>query len=127
MVFSRFWGAFGASLSICIAYFVRTVAMNVIYYKALHIDVYRFFRECHIKLLLPLLITLVSGMAFHFIIPVAGWSGFIVRVILVTIVYVICLWYFSLNKFERSLFLEIWVKAIDLFRKIQIRLKGGIT
>ena len=38
-------GALGICISICIAYIVRTIGMDVIFYRDLNIDVFAFFRE----------------------------------------------------------------------------------
>ena len=53
-------GALGICISICIAYIVRTIGMDVIFYRDLNIDVFAFFRETFVKMAIPLAISIHS-------------------------------------------------------------------
>ena len=50
-VFSRLWSAFGAAVAIFISYSLRNIGMNIIYYKVINVDIFKYFKECHVKLL----------------------------------------------------------------------------
>lgn len=106
LILSQFLGVLGASISICISYFVRYIFMNVIYYKTLNIDVFRFFKECHIKMLIPLLLSLIIGMCVHLFIHLAGWTGFLIKGMIVVVVYVLIMWTMAFNNFEKKLILD---------------------
>ena len=103
LIMSYFWGAFGSSCAIGISYFICSIAMNFVYYQALNIDVFRFFEECHLKLSVPLLVALIIATGIQLFFPVAGWYGFIIKVILIVTSYTIIMWGISFNEFERSL------------------------
>ncbi len=106
-ILGYFWGEIGCSLSICIAYFVRTILMNVVFYKQLNIDVFRFFKECHGKMATGLILTLLCGFAIgKYIIIGTGWIAFFVQVLLLALVYVVIMWLVGWNQYEKNLFLS---------------------
>ncbi len=107
-IFGYFWGEIGCSLSICIAYLVRTILMNVVFKKQLNIDVIKFFKECHGKMAAGLLLTLVCGFLIgKFVVIGAGWIAFLIQVVLLTVVYVVIMWCIGWNSYEKNLFLSM--------------------
>jgi O-antigen/teichoic acid export membrane protein len=100
---SRLWNEIGAALSICLAYLVRTIAMNIIYHKELDINVLGFFKECHIKMIPALAISMGLGILVQSLIPTSGWSVFLAKAMLVTLLYATIMWLFALNNYEKSL------------------------
>ena len=102
-ILSYFWGALGASLAICMSYFVRSIGMNIVYYKALKINIFKFFRECHIKLLVPLLLILLIGLGLNIALPNVSWTNFLLKGSIVVIAYFIIMWVFGLNSYEKNL------------------------
>ncbi len=115
-IFGYFWGAIGCSLSICVAYFVRTVLMNVVFHRQLNIDVLKFFQECHLKMAPGLLLTLALGFLIsNYVLVASGWITFIVQVICLVISYGIIMWLIGWNKYEKNLFLSMFG---SVFKKI---------
>ena len=47
--------------SIFVAYMVRTIGMDIIFYKDLNINVMSFFKDTFVKLLIPLVLCLVKN------------------------------------------------------------------
>jgi len=103
--FGHFWGAIGCSLSICIAYFVRTLLMNVVFYKQLNINVFQFFKECHGKMAIGLLLTLGIGFLIgNYVTVGSGWISFLIQVVCLAVSYGVIMWLFGWNKYEKNLF-----------------------
>ncbi len=106
IVFSYIWGSIGASLAICISYFIRSIGMNIVYYKSLKINIFMFFRECHIKLLKPMLFTLIIGFCLNFILPNISWHNVILKGLIIVITYLVINWIFIFNKYEKDLIIS---------------------
>ena len=106
--FSKLWGAIGAGLAIFVGNIVGLViGMNIVYYRVLKIDVFRFFKECHIKMATPLIITLLLGVLMQYYFPVDKLVLFILKAFLLSCVYIWLMWTMTLNNYEKSLFREI--------------------
>ncbi len=105
-ILSRYFGAIGAALSICIVYIVRLIIMNIIYYKVLHINVFSFIKEAYIKMAPPMIITYVFGILINRF-TVYSLRAFIIKGTLIVLLYIILLWNISLNNYEKSLFKRV--------------------
>ncbi|MHA6533608.1 oligosaccharide flippase family protein [Paenibacillus sp. BAC0078] len=105
LILSKYLGVLGASIAICISYLVRYAVMNIIYYKSLEIDVIRFFKECHLKMSLPLLLSLFISLGVHYSINSVTWFTFLVKINLVLISYALIMWFMAFNRFEKDLIL----------------------
>lgn len=98
---SYYLGAIGACLAIFISYTIRAILYHIVHKKVLHIDIWRFIKECYLKMFPPLLITLLAGFCINHLIPDFGWISFIVKGILLVVVYLILLLSLGLTKEER--------------------------
>ncbi len=117
-IFGYFWGAVGCSLSICIAYLVRTVLMNVVFKKQLGIDVITFFKECHGKMAMGLILTLILGLLIgKYVVVGSGWTVFLVQVVLLSLGYVVIMWLTGWNKYEKNLFLSMAKSLLRIKKK----------
>lgn len=105
-------GEIGAALSICISYLFRTLAMNVIYKKALNLNVKGFFIQCFAKLGGAFFIALICAALLAFIFPSGSWILLLIQGIVVTGIYMLSMWLFALNSYEKSLFLSYFKKLI---------------
>lgn len=99
------WGATGVCLSICIAYLIRTIGMDVIFYKDLRINIWSFFKSSYISVLIPLTVSLLLGVFITHYIPVSGWSGLAFKVVSFSVLYVFIMYTFAMNESERDLIL----------------------
>lgn len=97
------FGALGICISVFVAYLVRTVGMDIIFYKYLHIDIILFFKETFIKLFLPLVLSIFIGLAINTIIRIDSWLGFIVKGIGFVVSYAIVMYAFAMNNIEKEL------------------------
>lgn len=105
-------GALGICISICIAYIIRTIGMDVIFYRDLHIDVFAFFRETIVKMAMPLALTLIIGFGFYYMIPLHSWVGLVVKGCLFVLGYCVVMFTMSMNSSEKELLVSIFRKPV---------------
>lgn len=100
------FGALGICISIFIAYLIRTIGMDVIFYKDLHIDVITFFRDTFVALLMPLILCLALGFIINVAISIESWFGFIIKGTCFVGSYVLVMYFFAMNENEKGLLLS---------------------
>lgn len=98
------WGELGVASSICIAYFVRTIGMNVLYVKELGIDIKLFFRHTFFKIVPVLIFMVIPVFWVYNQFDSPGWIGFIIKGILFVLIYALASWFFIFNREEKKLF-----------------------
>ncbi len=104
LVLSHFFGALGASLSIFIAYLFRSVAMAVIYKRALGFDMGRFFRGTYLRLVPQLLLTLGIGLLFSHLNPIGNpYLKFLADGAVLVLSYFLIMWVCGFNSYEKGL------------------------
>lgn len=117
-LFSPRWGAIGAGIAICIGSVIgNIVGINFVYYRVLRIDIFRFFKECHIKMIIPLIIMVCIGVLMQFIFPVQHLLPFTLKASVFGIVYIAFMWVLALNNSERILFADVLRRPFCIFRR----------
>ncbi len=106
-----YWGALGAMLSICIANIVRFIIMNCMYHKKLNLNIFSFAKRCYFAMSLPLIVTCVVGILCNYLFGDITWLNFLLRVVIITFVYWISMWFTTFNKEEKNLFLSIFKRG----------------
>lgn len=102
------YGAIGAALAAGIGILVgHVIIMNIIYHKVFKLNMIRFFYECHIKMLLPLGLSLIAGVLLQRYMPTSNLIIFGTKAMLLGIVYIVAMWSFGLNTYEKGLFTSI--------------------
>ena len=115
---TRYWGAFGASISIFIAYMVRTVLMAFIHNNILHIDMKFFFKNSFLKFLPSLLFMLAVGLILEAYNPLTNpYIRFVINVFIFMTIFIIMLYKFVLNNYEKDLFFGACKKLIRKVKK----------
>lgn len=109
------YGMIGICAAICISYFVRTIMLDIIYQKELHIKIISFFKETFIRMSFPLLLTLVIGMTFNYLISLDGWGGLLLKGALFALEYCVIMYTMAMTSDEKKLFTEPMVK---LYQKL---------
>jgi len=118
ILFSQRWGAIGAGFAILIGNIIGLIiGMNLVYYNVLKINIFHFFRECHIKMCIPLLITSCIGLLLQYTFPVENLFLFMIKSCIFGLIYLLIMWILALNKYEKNLFIEIVEKAFQLCRR----------
>lgn len=114
LVLSRQFGALGASISICIAYLLRSTLLVVAHVKVLHLNMKRFFKESYLKITPHLLIMLGIGLCLEYFNPMnAGLLRFIINGVAFVTVFGVSMMLFCMNSYEKQLV----VKTMSSFFK----------
>lgn len=104
---SRIYGVIGACMSIFVAYMLRVLLLVLCYSRAMGLDMLLFAKKCWLRLLVPIAVTIVAGIAIGKL-PVQGWLGLFVKGVMVVAVFAVCVLLFFLTESERKrLFVRI--------------------
>lgn len=82
-------GIIGAAISVCVAYLLRTLGMNILYYKKLPGNLKEYFKYTYGRWSIVAVITLVLGKTLLPKIVIAGWFGVLVKVCIVVVTYLV--------------------------------------
>ena len=103
------YGAIGAALGAGVGVFIgHVIFMNIIYYKVFKLNIIKFFKECHLKMIAPLGLTFLFGVLMQIYIPVESLIVFSFKAIILGVFYAICIWKLALNNYEKNLFKSIF-------------------
>ncbi len=117
LLLSKHFGAIGASVSIFIAYMVRTILMSIIYWKVLKMDLITFSKETYLKIVPYLLVpTLVGYLANRFNPMTPGFISFAINAALAVGSFVLVMLPFGFTKNEKALFMGLFRKMLGKTR-----------
>ena len=92
--------------------------MNVVFYKQLNINVFKFFKECHGKMAFGLLLTLGVGFLIgQYVLIASGWVRFLIQVVCLSVSYVVIMWLIGWNKYEKELFSSMFRSVLRIKKK----------
>lgn len=101
---TKYWGVEGLCCSIMIAYLVRTLTMDYIFYKHIQINVFKFFRNSYLRILPSIALSIVLSLVLFEFLEAGGWYGFILKTLLCVLIYLLSIWVFAMNNYEKHLF-----------------------
>lgn len=113
MLFAKSFGATGIGIAICLAYFLRTIGMDIILKRDLNINIYAFVKDSFGVFIIPLFVCLIIGLVLEQYLPILGWTGLIVKVVLFCVFYGLINYVFALNKSEKQLLLSPIKKLLN--------------
>ena len=102
VVFSKYWGAVGACLSIFVAYTFRAILYHVVHARVMKLNIRRFAKECYIKMAAPVISSLAVGWGVNQLVPGAGWGSFVIKSMSVLFAFVVMTAFCYLSKNERE-------------------------
>lgn len=113
VILSKHFGAIGASISIFIAYMVRTILMGIIYHVNLKFDMWKFIKEVYLKLTPQLILALIIGILLEYFNPISNvYIRFISNGIILVLGYFITMLFCGFNKYEKNLLFGIFRKVV---------------
>lgn len=107
------FGVIGMCASIFVAYLIRTIGLDIIFYKDLHINIAKFFRNSFLKMLIPLLLSCIIGILINKFLPIGGWLGLTVKGVCVFASFAFVMWITCMNKYEKDLVITPIRKMIN--------------
>ena len=115
-VLSGPFGAVGACLAICVAYFVRTAGMCVFYGRFLGFKFGSFARDTYANWFAPAAITVAAGLVLSHALSLAGWLRFGVETIVETTVYCTSCWFLTLDESNKKQIVRLLGKMMPIGR-----------
>lgn len=111
-VIAQKWGVIGVCGVTSIVCFIRIICLNIIYNNVLKINIRIFFRECHLKMMPGILISLILGIVVTKIMPysfsgLVGWIYLGIKALIVATVYFGVMWFIGWNAYEKKLILSM--------------------
>lgn len=103
-------GVLGACLSIFIAYMLRAVLCNVVYSRALDLDIKSFIKKCYLGMLPPLILSLFVGWSLNQMMSGISWISMIIKGVVILICYLLSVYLFSLSSNEKAVLNRILKK-----------------
>lgn len=99
-IYGGIGSAIGTSISLILG---NIIAMNIYYYKQIHIDIPRFWREIFL-MTIPATIAFICSFFINRFIGGSGYSYIVIKASLFTIIYILLMWLMGMNKYEKELF-----------------------
>ena len=79
--------------------------MNIYYYKKIHIDIPRFWKEI-LKMTIPVVIAFIIGIGLNRILMANNYFVLLIKIIIYTCVYTFLVWKLGMNDYEEGVFLQ---------------------
>ncbi len=109
-------GALGAGVSIFVGMVVaQIVGMHFLCTRVLHLDMWGFYKNCQLKMIVPGVICMAAGFALQYYLPSPNLMHFILKACVAGAIYVVVVWFLYMNADEKELF-------TGAFRKIKKKL-----
>ena len=114
---SKMYGGIGAAIGTCITLLIGPgVAMNIFYYKNIHINIPEFWKNIF-KMTIPVLICFVIGIIVKMIIPIKSNYNLLLQILIYAIIYIAIMWKFGINQYEKELFNKTIKKILGRNKK----------
>ena len=97
----------GTAIGTCITMGIVTIIIDNIYYKkVIKLDIKKYFLEIS-KILPTSIIVCLIGIILYLNFNINSWLEFFMVILVFSIIYLGCLYYFAFNKFEKMLIKNI--------------------
>lgn len=109
-------GLVGAALSTAVAMFIGNgLIMNWYYRRKVGLDILHFWREIGRLTIVALpIIAIFALLYWNLPIGRGTWVGLVLSAIVYLLIFVVALWYFGINEYEKTLFSDLALKAKHL-------------
>lgn len=115
IILSKLYGGIGAAIGTAISMIGGTgICMNIFYHKNIHINIIEFWKNIG-KMSIPVVICIIVGIIIKRINPIYTILNLIMQIIFYTILYIIIMWKFGINSYEKNIFIKP-LKKIFVFK-----------
>lgn len=105
-----YFGVIGCALAAGVSFFVgNAIVMNIYYYKVTHIDIKLFWKEM-LTIAAPTLGCALIGVGLNYAIAGTSFTNLAIKCFLYLGLYIIAMWKFSMNTYEKDLINSILYK-----------------
>lgn len=91
------------------------IAINIYYYKEIHIDIPQFWKEIFF-MTIPVVIAFCCGIFINHLVGGIGYSSILIRVLIFSVIYIPLMWLWGMNKYEKKLFKEPIIRLFVRFK-----------
>ena len=113
----KLYGATGAAVGTAISLVLANgFIMNWYYYKKLNINIPEFWKNIA-KMILGMMPAFVVGLVIHRFFVISTIWSLILFIFLYALVYFICVWFFSMDSYEKHLLSDLISKILGLRKK----------
>lgn len=103
IVLAKFFDGTGAAIGTALSViFGQIIFMNIFYYKKIHINIPKFWKEI-LKMSVPILVACLISFGIKIAIPANTSLKIILEICIYIIVYSIAVWKFAMNQYEKEL------------------------
>ena len=99
-------GALGFSISVFLAYTLRTIGVDIIFKRDLNIDILTFFKSTFLAMTPAIIIALLVTLSINLYFPANNWVMLGVKTVLLAVSYLLCFWVIGLQKDEKTFLLS---------------------
>ena len=99
------YGGIGTAVGTAISIILGDVILiDIYYYKKIHLDIPKFWKEI-IKITIPVMLVTLLGIGITKIIQITTIPMLIIQILIYTILYIVVIWNFAMNSYEKKLIL----------------------
>lgn len=118
IILAPYFGAMGGAVGIALSFIIgHEIIMNIIYKKKLKLDILYFFKNCHLKMLIPAIIALVCGLIISKMIIFNGIISFFIKCFFWSLCYSISIWLFYIKEEEKEILKNLIYRMIKKEKK----------
>lgn len=111
------FGIIGAAACTAIAFLLGNgLIMNIYYYRVTKLDIPRFWKNIISMSVVPVIFLIVGYIIVNKLLPVRGILEFLIEIVIYSILYSVFTWIFTMNTYERNLFLDLIKRLIPFLR-----------
>jgi O-antigen/teichoic acid export membrane protein len=116
---ANIYGGIGCAIGTTVSLIIgNTIVINIYYYKKIHIDIPRFWKEI-LRMSVPVVISLVCGFVIIYFIPNAGYLWIGLKIVLFSAFFVPLMWFIGMNPYEKDLFRQPVLKMLNRVKQIK--------
>lgn len=103
-VLSLKYGATGAGMAIFVGNMIGSaLVLNIIYARVLKINVWKFFKDCQLKMSFPFILVVLVGVVLNYLIIDVSWINTFIKISVLIVVYSFSAYFTALNIYEKDL------------------------
>ncbi len=103
---AKMWGGFGCALATGVSLTLgNIIIMNFYYHRKIGLNIPLFWRNIF-RMTIPVLVVLLCGYGINGLIVQDGFLLLACKIVIYSIVYVLIMWFFGLNMYEKDLFIS---------------------
>ncbi len=104
---SKQFGAIGGAVAVCLTGVFKVIGSNWIYYRKIGISIKLFYKNCYFRMSIPIFTTCIAGRVLSFVIGDRGVLWLLIKIAVITVLYIAILWLFALNAEEKKMVTQL--------------------